>query len=74
MLNVKGNFPSTSNNTLCTHCNAGQETQQHIMKECAGFDNLTEQANLNQLDENQDLDFKKEADIICKVIDHIKLK
>ena len=37
--------------------------------ECTGFDDLTGEANLNQLDENQNLDFKKEADIICKVID-----
>ena len=38
-----------------------------------GFDDLTGEANLNQLDGNQNLDFKKEADIICKVIDHIRL-
>ena len=65
MLNVKGNFPGSSDNTLCTYCNAGPETQQHIMKECTGFDDLTGEANLNQLDENQNLDFKKEADVIC---------
>ena len=63
MLNVKGNFPGSSNDTLCTYCNAGPETQ-HIMMECTGFDDLTGKANLNQLDENQNLDFKKEADII----------
>ena len=68
MLNVKGNFPGSSDNTLCTYCNASPETQQHIMKECTGFDDLTGEANLNQLDENQNLDFKKEADVICKVI------
>ena len=73
LLKVKGNFPGTSNNTPCTYCNAGPETQQHIMKECTGLDDLTGEANLNQLDENQNLDFKKEADIICKVIDHITL-
>ena len=43
------------------------------MMECTGFDDLTGEANLNQLDENQNLDFKKEADIICKVIESIKL-
>ena len=43
------------------------------MMECTGFDDLTGEANLNQLDDNQNLDFKKEADIICKVIDRIKL-
>ena len=74
MLNVKRNFPGSSDNTpICTYCNAGPETQQHIMKECTGFDDLTGEANLNQLDENQNLDFKKEADVICKVIDRIKL-
>ena len=73
MLNVKGNFPGSSNDILCTYCNAGPETQQHIMMECTGFDDLTGEANLNQVDENQNLDFKKEADIICKVIDRIKL-
>ena len=57
MLNVKGNFPGSSNDTLCTYCNAGPETQQHIMMECTGFDDLTGEANLNQLDENQNLDF-----------------
>ena len=30
MLNVKGNFPGSFNNTLCTYCNAGPETQQYI--------------------------------------------
>ena len=73
MLNVKGNLPSSSNNTLCTYCNAGPETQQNIMMECTGFDDLTGEANLNQLNKNQNLDLKKEADIICQVIDHIKL-
>ena len=34
---------------------------------------LTGETNLNQLDDNQNLDFKKEADMICKVIDRIKL-
>ena len=52
MLNVKGNFLGSSNNTLCTYCNACPETQQHIMMECTGFDDLTEEANLNRLDEN----------------------
>ena len=61
MLNVKGNFPGSSDNTFCTYCNAGPETQQHIMKDCTRFDDLTGEANLNQLDENQNLDFKKEA-------------
>ena len=74
MLNVKGNFPGSSDNTLCTYCNAGPETQQHIMKECTRFDDLTGEANLNQLDENQNLDFINEADVICKVIDRIKLR
>ena len=41
MLNVKGNFPGSSNDTLCTYCNAGPETQQHIMMECTRFDDLT---------------------------------
>ena len=43
------------------------------MKDCAGFDGLTGEANLNQLDENQNLDFKKKADVISKVIYRIKL-
>ena len=73
MLNVKGNFPGSTNNTLCTYCNAGPETQQHILKECNGFDDLTGEANLKQLDKKQNLDFKQEADVICKVIDRIKL-
>ena len=62
----KGKLPRQLYNydTLCTYCNAGPETQQHIMMECTGFDDLTGEANLNQLDENQNLDFKKEADII----------
>ena len=68
MLNVKGNFPGSSNDTLCTYCNAGPETQQHIMMECTGFDDLTGEANLNQLDENQNLDFKKEADILILIV------
>ena len=72
MLNVKGNFPGSSDNTLCTYCNAGPETQHHLMKECTGFDDLTGEANLNQLDKNQHLNFKEEANVICKVIDRIK--
>ena len=43
------------------------------MKECTGFDDITGEANLNQLDKNLNLDLKNEADIICKVIDRIKL-
>ena len=53
MLNVKGNFPGSSNNTLCTYCHAVPETQQYIIKECTGFDDLTGEAN-----------FKKEAIIM----------
>ena len=70
----EGKLPGSSDNTFCTYCNAGPETQQHIMKECTGFVDLTGEANLNQLDENQNLDFKKEADVIRKVIDRIKLR
>ena len=72
-LYLKTKVPGSSNDTLCTYCNAGPETQQHIMMECTGFDDLTGEASLNQLDKNQNLDFEKEADIICKVIDRIKL-
>ena len=74
MLNVKGNFPGSLDNTFCTYCNAGPETKQHIMKECTGFVDLTGEVNLNQLDENQNQKIKKEADVICKVIDCIKLR
>ena len=75
MLNVKGNFPGSSNNTLCTYCHTGPETQQHLMKECTGFDDLTGEGNLNQLVEKPKSGFQKggRCNMICKVIDRIKL-
>ena len=64
MLNVKGNFPGSLANRLCSYCDTGTETQTHLMQECPYSVDLTREIDLIKLDENQNLDFKKEANIL----------
>ena len=72
MLDVKGNFPRGLENILCSYCDTGTETQIHIMQECPHFIDLTRELDLTKLDENQNLEFKKEANILRQITDRLK--
>ena len=72
MLDVKGNFPGGLENILCSYCDTGTETQIHIMQECPHFIDLTRELDLTKLDENQNLEFKKEANILRQITDRLK--
>ena len=68
----KGNFPGGLENMLCSYCDTGTVTQIHIMQECPHFIDLTRGLDLTKLDENQNLEFKKEAKILCQITDRLK--
>ena len=72
MLDVKGNFPGGLENMLCSYCDTGTETQIHIMKKFSHFMDLTRELDLIKLDENQNLEFKKEANILYQITDRLK--
>ena len=72
MLDVKGNFPPGLENMLCSCCNTGTESQIHIMQECPNFIDLTREIDLIKLDENQNLEFEKEANSLCQITDRMK--
>ena len=69
---VKGNFSGGLENILCSYCDTGTETQIHIMQECPHFIDLTRELDLTKLDENQNLEFKKKANILCQITDRLK--
>ena len=72
MSDIKGNFPGGLENILCSYCDTGIETQIHIMQECPHFIDLTRELDLTKLEENQNLEFKKEANILCQNTDQLK--
>ena len=72
MLDVKGNFPGGLENILCSYTVTQACTQIHIMQECLHFIDLIRELDLTKLDENQNLEFKKEANILRQITDYYR--